>query len=99
MEGCTASISFSNCARVMVVTQAGSFLSTLLSHSPLMVTTVAVAATSGAAGLAGLAVGAGVAACAGFAPAAWPKAETASRRQTKQYLYISGNPPEAIKYD
>ena len=43
MEGCTASIIFSNSARVMVVTQAGSsFVPAGLLHNPLMVTTAAV---------------------------------------------------------
>src|SRR5271168_242108 len=97
MEGWTASTSFSNSARVMVVAQPAASLSGAgLLQKPLMVTTTASSATSGA----GLLTGAAAAGCpagAGFGLAAWPKATAPSSRQTKKHLYILGIPPEKIE--
>src|SRR5579872_5834864 len=102
--GWTASMSFSNSARVMTVLQSAG-AAPFLSQRPLIVTTGVVGGTSaldsgavaGAppAGLADALAGlAGFWADAGAVFAAWPQARAPNSRQTNPYRVITGIPPE-----
>src|SRR5271166_3581781 len=108
MFGCTASIIFSNWARVITVLQsAAGLLADCCSHIPLMVMTGASGGTSAAlgcsaAGLPAAVLGAALVWAAGFWAgaagavcefAAWLHASAPSNRQTNPYRVILGIPP------